>query len=217
MHKLIVSSSVATRSAPNRIFKLAMGLLMFASLWMVLQSVAHAGQCASILQQSFKRLQDGQPVDLCQYAGKVVLVVNTASYCGNTDQYNGLEDLYRRYKNQGLVVLGFPANDFGNQEPDSNAKIAKFCRSTYGVEFPMFEKSSVVGAKRNPLFAELSRRTGQQPEWNFHKYLIDRKGERILSFEANLQPNDARLREELGRMLGSSPNASSAPKFLRRT
>jgi glutathione peroxidase len=101
------------------------------------------------------------------------------------------------------VVLGFPSNDFGGQEPGSNKQIAKFCRLTYGVEFPMFEKSSVVGEKRNALFAELHRRTGQQPRWNFHKYLIDRSGSQVLSFESAVSPDDRRLMQELQKMLDS--------------
>jgi glutathione peroxidase len=170
-----------------------------------------AGDCPPILKHSFNSLQTGQPQDLCQYQGKVVLVVNTASYCGYTDQYGGLEDLYRRHKDQGLVVLGFPANDFGNQEPESNARIAKFCRLTYGVEFPMFEKSRVAGAQRNPLYAELHKRTGVAPRWNFHKYLIDPSGERVLSFESAVPPDDKRLVDEVRKML------DARKKLVRRT
>jgi glutathione peroxidase len=172
---------------------------------------ARAGDCPALLKHSFNSLQTGKPQDLCQYRGKVVLVVNTASYCGYTDQYGGLEELYRRYKDQGLVVLGFPANDFGNQEPENNAKIAKFCRLTYGVEFPMFEKSRVVGAQRNPLYEQLQQRTGAEPRWNFHKYLIDPSGERVLSFESAVAPDDKRLVEEVRKML------DARKKLVRRT
>ncbi len=164
---------------------------------------AIAGGCPELLRHSFNSLQTGERQDLCQYQGKVLLVVNTASYCAYTDQYGGLEALYRQYKDRGLVVLGFPSNDFGNQEPGSNQKIAEFCRLTYGVEFPMFEKSNVVGPQRNALFAELQRRTGEQPRWNFHKYLIDPSGERVLSFGSGVQPDDRRLMQELKKMLDS--------------
>ncbi len=164
-------------------------------------SRAQANECPELLRHSFNSLQTGVPQDLCQYQGKVLLVVNTASYCAFTDQYGGLEALYRRYKDQGLVVLGFPSNDFGNQEPGSNQKIAEFCRLTYGVQFPMFEKTSVIGPQRNALFAELHRRTGEQPRWNFHKYLIDAKGERVLSFGSSVPPDDRRLIEEMRKML----------------
>ncbi|TMH31373.1 MAG: hypothetical protein E6H66_16235, partial [Betaproteobacteria bacterium] len=118
----------------------------------------------------------GKAESLCQYQGKVLLIVNTASYCGYTHQYEGLEALYHKYKDRGLVVLGFPTNDFGEQEPGTNQEIAEFCRLTYGVEFPMFEKSSIKSIKANPLFGELISRTGQAPQWNFHKYLVDRDG-----------------------------------------
>lgn len=171
---------------------------------------AIAGECPVLLRHSFNSLQTGERQDLCQYHGKVLLVVNTASYCAYTDQYGGLEALYRQYRDRGLVVLGFPSNDFGNQEPGSNQKIAEFCRLTYGVEFPMFEKSAVVGPQRNAFFAELYRRTGEQPRWNFHKYLIDPRGERVLSFGSNVQPDDRRLIQELKKML-------DARKLVKRT
>ncbi len=161
----------------------------------------HAADCPPLLNHTFNRLQDSVPQNLCQYRGKVVLVVNTASYCGFTDQYAGLESMYRQYKDKGLVVLGFPANDFGNQEPGSNAKIAAFCRRTYSVEFPMFEKSHVVGASANALFAELARRTGEQPQWNFHKYLIDREGGKVLSFGSSASPDDKALVGAMQKML----------------
>lgn len=122
--------------------------------------------CPAILQHRFDRLQDEKPQDLCQYAGQVVLVVNTASYCGFTQQYKGLEELYRRYRDRGLVVLGFPSNDFGQQEPGSNQQIAEFCENTFGVQFPMFAKSHVRGPQANALFRQLAERTGTTPKWN---------------------------------------------------
>lgn len=174
-------------------------VLLMAGLHYALD--ARAGACPELLRHPFNSLQTGTPQDLCQYRDKVLLVVNTASYCGHTDQYRGLEDLYRKYQGQGLVVLGFPSNDFGGQEPGSNKSIAKFCRLTYGVEFPMFEKSRVVGTGRNKLFEQLHQRTGQAPRWNFHKYLIDRGGSRVLSFESAVLPDDKRLLEALRKML----------------
>src|SRR3954466_13510303 len=129
-----------------------------------------AAACPALLNQQFLRLQDEKPQNLCQYAGKVLLVVNTASYCGFTPQYKGLEDLYGRYRDRGLVVLGFPSNDF-SQETGSNKDIADFCENTFGVKFPMFAKSSVRGRDANPLFRQLAAKTGRQPLWNFHKYL----------------------------------------------
>ena len=144
--------------------------------------------CPAILKHSFKRLQDEAPQDLCQYAGKVVLVVNTASYCGFTGQYEGLEALYARYQARGLVVLGFPSNDFGKQEPGSDKEIADFCYNTYAVKFPMFSKTAVSGAARNPLYVALAQATGQSPRWNFHKYLIDRSGKVVASFASEVEP-----------------------------
>jgi len=154
-------------------------------------SAAAAGACPALLQFTFNRLQTGESQSLCQFQGKVLLIVNTASYCGNTPQYEGLEALYRKYKDRGLVVVGFPSNDFGNQEPGSNKEIAEFCRTTYGVEFPMFEKSTVKSVGANPLFAELTTRTGNAPHWNFHKYVVDRTGTRVTSFSDSVKP-DAR-------------------------
>ena len=111
--------------------------------------------CASALSHTFLRLQDEVPQNLCQYQGKVIMVVNTASFCGFTSQYEGLEKIYARYKDKGFVILGFPSNDFGQQEPGSNKEIAEFCKNTYDVKFPMFAKSSVSGKDANPLFKML--------------------------------------------------------------
>jgi glutathione peroxidase len=159
--------------------------------------------CPAILQHRFDRLQDEKPQDLCQYAGKVVLVVNTASYCGFTQQYQGLEALYRRYRDRGLVVLGFPSNDFGQQEPGSNQQIAAFCENTFGVQFPMFAKSSVRGAQANPLFKQLVERTGTAPKWNFYKYLISRDGRTVLAYNSLTAPDSGTLQRDIERLLGS--------------
>lgn len=201
-------------SQTARVVPLWYPILFALSLVLILgafaASRAIASDCPPLLRHSFNSLQTGERQNLCQYRGKVLLVVNTASYCAYTDQYSGLEALYRQYQDQGLVVLGFPSNDFGNQEPGSNQKIAEFCRLTYGVKFPMFEKSTVVGPQRNAFYAELHRRTGEQPRWNFHKYLIDANGERVLSFGSGVQPNDPRLLDELKRMLAARRPAKAA-------
>ncbi|GGC88534.1 glutathione peroxidase [Undibacterium terreum] len=149
--------------------------------------------CPAILHHTFNRLQDDSKQDLCQYAGKVTLVVNTASYCGFTKQYEGLEALHAKYNPKGLVVLGFPSNDFGQQEPGSSKEIADFCFNTYGVKFPMFAKSSVTGKDVNPLHAELIKATGRTPKWNFTKYLIDRKGNVVASYPSETTPDDKKL------------------------
>ena len=149
--------------------------------------------CPALLKHEFARLQDDVPQNLCQYAGKVVLVVNTASYCGFTRQYEGLEALYAKYQSRGLVVLGFPSNDFGKQEPGSAKEIADFCFNTYGVKFPMFAKTEVTGPKRNPLYAELLQATKAEPKWNFHKFLIDRSGKPMATFVSNMEPENAAI------------------------
>ncbi len=163
-----------------------------------------AASCPALLDQQQPRLQDEKPVNLCDYQGKVLLVVNTASYCGFTGQYKGLEALYARYKDRGLVVLGFPSNDFGQQEPGSNAQIADFCENTYGVKFPMFAKSHVVagkGGEVNPLIATLTQRTGKAPGWNFHKYLVGRNGEPVASYPSQMGPENPVLVRDIEKLL----------------
>jgi len=152
-----------------------------------------AHSCPALLKHTFKRLQDDAPQDLCQYAGKVVLVVNTASYCGFTKQYEGLEKLYAKYGERGFVILGFPSNDFGRQEPGNSKEIADFCFNTYGVKFPMFAKSAVSGSQANPLYASLSKLTSKEPKWNFTKYLIGRNGKVIEYFPSEVAPEDSKL------------------------
>ena len=160
--------------------------------------------CPALLQHRLPRLQDEQPVDLCQYAGKVLLVVNTASQCAYTPQYKALEALQRRYGERGLVVLGFPSNDFGRQEPGSNAEIAEFCANQFDVSFPMFARSVVRGgAGVNPVFAALAAHTGEAPGWNFHKYVVGRDGREVLSFASAVDPQDPRLLKGIERLLAA--------------
>ncbi|MGZ5181017.1 MAG: glutathione peroxidase [Ramlibacter sp.] len=162
-------------------------------------TAAPAG-CPALLDQTFPRLQDEKPQSLCQYAGKVLLVVNTASYCGFTPQYKGLEALYARYRDRGLVVLGFPSNDFA-QETGSNKDIAEFCENTFGVKFPMFAKSSVRGRDANPLFRQLAARTGRQPLWNFHKYLVVRDGTVVAQYSSLTAPEDKAFVAQVEKLL----------------
>lgn len=163
-------------------------------LFVFLAFAAGAGQaaeCPPLLQREVPRLQDEKPQNLCQYAGKVVVIVNTASFCGFTGQYKGLEALHGKYKDRGLVVLGFPSNDF-SQEPGDNKTIAEFCENTYGVKFPMFVKTRVAasaGAQRHPLYAELAQMTGESPRWNFHKYVVARDGRAVHSFGSTTAPD----------------------------
>ena len=164
---------------------------------------ATTAPCPVLLDRTMARLQDDAPQQLCQYAGRVALVVNTASYCGYTRQYEGLEALFRAYRSRGFVILGFPSNDFGQQEPGSASQIADLCFNTYGVAFPMFAKTVVSGAKADPFFAALAKSAGSAPKWNFHKYLIDRSGRQVLSFGSRVKPEDrallARIEEFLGK------------------
>ncbi|HEX7890378.1 MAG TPA: glutathione peroxidase [Ramlibacter sp.] len=159
-----------------------------------------AAACPALLQHTFPRLQDEKPQALCQYSGRVLLVVNTASFCGFTPQYEGLEKLYAKYRDRGLVVLGFPSNDFA-QEGGSNKEIADFCENTFGVKFPMFGKSAVRGSDANPLFRELARQTGRAPLWNFHKYLIGRDGAIVANYSSLTRPDDPALLRALENQL----------------
>ena len=151
-----------------------------------------AAACPPLLDHRMDSIR-GEATDLCRFAGKVVLVVNTASYCGFTGQYEGLETLYQRYKDKGLVVLGVPSNDFGAQEPGSNEQVADFCERTYKVRFPMLAKSVVSGPEAVGLFRGLAASTGQSPKWNFHKYVLGRDGRAVASFPSAVPPGDAKV------------------------
>jgi len=168
------------------------------------RSGAKTQACPVLLDKTVLRLQDEKPQSLCQYAGKVVLVVNTASRCGYTGQYAGLEALYGRLQGRGLVVLGFPSNDFA-QEKGSNKEIAEFCENTFGVQFPMFAMSSVRGQDANPLFKELAARTGRQPLWNFHKYLVGRDGQPVAQFASTTAPDNKAFVAEIEKLLAAKP------------
>lgn len=157
--------------------------------------------CPALLQHTFARLQDEKPQSLCQYGGKVALIVNTASYCGFTPQYKGLEALYDKYKDKGLVVLGFPSNDF-SQEGGSNQQIADFCENTFGVKFPMFAKTQVTGRQAVPFYQQLAAAAGnQRPLWNFHKYLLGRDGKLVASYPSQVAPQDPKLIQEIEKQL----------------
>jgi glutathione peroxidase len=187
--------------------KILIGIeLVAASVAMATNVYAAQASCPSLLNHRMSSLQE-QPVNLCEYKGRVILFVNTASFCGNTPQYAGLEKLYAQLEPRGLTVIGFPANDFGAQEPGSNQEIAEFCKLTYNVKFPMMGKSGVLRKNANPVFAELIKRTGEGPEWNFHKYLVSRDSKTVRSFPANMQPDDPKLLLAIEEML-----AQPAPK-----
>jgi glutathione peroxidase len=153
---------------------------------------AFAGSLADIPLKDI----DGNAASLKPYAGKVLLIVNVASKCGNTPQYTALESLYEKYKGQGLVVLGFPCNDFGSQEPGTDADVKEFCTSTYHVTFPMFDKLHVKGPEQHPLYTALTGQSGAFPgdvKWNFGKFLVGRDGKPLERFEPGTKPNDAKV------------------------
>mgnify|MGYP000866711591 CR=1 FL=1 len=193
MDRLNWRSFSAQRQAMNILFRLFQTAAFGAAL---LAAPAYASPgaaaCPATLQHTFPRLQDEKPQSLCQYSGKVVLIVNTASFCGFTGQYKGLEELYSRYKGQGLVVLGFPSNDF-SQETGSNQQIAEFCENTFGVKFPMFAKTSVKGPEASPLFRQLAQLSGTAPRWNFHKYLLGRDGKLVDQYSSLTAPDSKGL------------------------
>jgi glutathione peroxidase len=140
---------------------------------------------------------DGTDASLGEYKGKVLLLVNVASKCGYTPQYAGLESLYEKYKDQGLVVIGFPANNFGSQEPGTNEEIKSFCTRTYHVSFPMYAKISVKGSDKTPLYHYLTEEanpaTNGEIGWNFTKFLVDRNGKVVARFDSKIKPDDAGL------------------------
>ncbi|MDX2065415.1 MAG: glutathione peroxidase [Fimbriimonadaceae bacterium] len=148
---------------------------------------------------------DGEKVNLAKFKGKALLVVNVASFCGYTRQYEGLEALHREYKDKGLVVMGFPANDFGSQEPGTEKEIKEFCTRKFDVTFPMFSKVPVVGEKKAPLFRYLienSDRPKDEVRWNFEKFVVNRKGEVVGRFKSGVEPTSPELKKAILAALG---------------
>jgi glutathione peroxidase len=164
---------------------------------------ATASACPQLLKHSFTPLMGGVERSLCQYQDKVVLVVNTASGCGFTPQFERLEALHRKYQERGLVVLGFPSNDFGGQEPGTARQIAEFCRVNYGVSFPIFGKTVVSGTGANSFYVALGQASGATPGWNFHKYLVDRSGTRVESFASSTAPDSPAFVAAIERLLAT--------------
>ncbi|OUV63683.1 MAG: glutathione peroxidase [Gammaproteobacteria bacterium TMED119] len=163
-------------------------ILKTLGLCIVLSTVSMACE-QSLLNHSFQRLASSEEINLCtEYREKVVLVVNTASKCGLTKQYEGLENLYQEYADAGLVVLGFPSNDFFGQEPGTEQEIQDFCKLTYGVKFPMLAKTTVKGDAAHAFYKDLKHHSGTYPQWNFHKYLIGRDGKYIDTFGPRTRP-----------------------------
>ena len=160
------------------------------------------GDCPELLDVEVRRLAGDETVRLCDaYRGNVILIVNTASKCGFTPQYEGLESLYREYRDRGLVVLGFPSNDFASQEPGNEQEIASFCRLTYAVDFPMFEKVHVKKGRAAPIFERLVAAGAGYPKWNFYKYLIDRNGNLVDHYVSFTKPEDRKVVKAIEKLL----------------
>lgn len=174
-----------------------LALSFFASTQLMAEPVkgpVTANGCPAALNFSLRALNSEEQINLCEtYRDKVVLIVNTASKCGFTPQFEGLEKLYQNYKERGLVVLGFPSNDFGGQDPGSEQAVKEFCRLTYDVQFPMFEKTHAAKDEASPLYKMLGEMAGEYPKWNFHKYLLNTQGELIGSFSSFVKPQDPEL------------------------
>jgi glutathione peroxidase len=159
-----------------------------------------AGQCPAFLNQDFKKLRSEQSINLCEaYAGKPLLIVNTASHCGYTPQFKGLEALHQKYRARGLMVVGFPSDDF-NQEAKQEAETAQICYINYGVTFTMLSPSAVTGGNANPVFKELARKSSA-PNWNFNKYLVSADGKVVRHFDSNVKPGSAQLNDAIEQLL----------------
>lgn len=182
-------------------------LLMLA----LLPATASAQTCSTLLDRELRPLAGKAPESLCKHQGKVLLIVNTASKCGLTPQYEALEAMHARLAPRGFAVLGFPSNDFLGQEPGTEEEIQEFCKLTYGVTFPMYEKVKVKGKDASPLYLQLRKATGDTPGWNFHKFLIGRDGEVAASFGSRTKPDDPALLAKIESLLAASPDEPEQP------
>ena len=186
--------------------------LMFVALSML---AVPAIACSPLLENSLRPLAGKTSETLCsRFEGQVLLIVNTASKCGFTPQYEGLEALHEKYKGQGFSVVGFPSNDFLGQEPGSEAEIKEFCTLTYGVKFPMYEKTAVKGDDAHPLYKQLKEATGHAPGWNFHKYLIDRNGKVVSDFGSRTKPDDKTMVAAIEKLIADKPAVAKAGATL---
>ena len=174
---------------------------IFVLILTFVTAASQASSCPDVLKFVKRKLNSEETVNLCQaYQGKTILFVNTASYCGFTPQFEGLESLYSQYKDKGLVVLGFPSHDF-NQEDKDEVKTGDICRLTYGVKFPMFEATKVKGKDADPLYRILAEKAGQAPKWNFYKYLMDKNGDIVNAYASKVKPSAPRLIKDIEQAL----------------
>ena len=186
---------------------------VLCSIGLLLAAGAAFAAGGGLLDRSYRPLAGKAPVNLQQaHGGKVLLVVNTASKCGFTPQFEALEALHAKYKGKGFAVLGFPSGDFMNQEYADEKQIQKFCTLTYGVKFPMFEKVHVKGEDATPLYRDLAKATGEAPSWNFHKYLVGRDGKVLASFGTRTKPDDKVVIEAIERALKAPQPAGPTAK-----
>ena len=194
-------TTIQPRRPAKPLSRKASGLLGGVVLALAGLAMAATG---GLLDHSYRPLAGKQPVDLAQaYGGKVLLIVNTASKCGYTPQFEALEALHAKYGKQGFAVLGFPSGDFKSQEFEEEGKIREFCTLTYGVKFPMFEKSHVIGPDASGLYKGLAAAAGEAPKWNFHKYLVGRDGRLVASYGSKTVPDDQQLVAAIERALAT--------------
>lgn len=188
---------------------LMIGVMVMGLFTQVVNAEQHIGDF------TFDALMGGDPISLSDYKGKVVMVVNTASQCGFTGQYEGLESLYQQYKDKGLVLIGVPSNDFGGQEPGSHEEIAEFCKLNYGVSFPMAAKYQVKGEGAHPFykFAHKVLGFGSAPKWNFHKYIIDKNGKLIDFFYTSTKPNAPKVIKVIETALNQKNFSNNPPNI----
>lgn len=178
--------------------------LLIAAVALGVSSLALADGCPALLQGELPKLGNKKPIDLCQqFAGKPLVVINTASYCGFAPQFEGLESVYKAYHGKGLEMLGVPSNDFKQEDADST-KTAKVCYANYGVTFTMTEMQPVRGADATPLFKELARQSAA-PKWNFYKYVVDRQGKVVASFSSLTKPDDPEFKAAIEKAIASRP------------
>lgn len=186
---------------------MSIGFISEALAVTLLASSAGAAACPPLLNDTQQRLHSSEQVELCQFAGKPLLIVNTASYCGFTGQFGGLETLWQELRDEDLIVLGFPSNDF-RQEDDDEAVTAEVCYVNYGVSFTMLAPSAVSSGAVNPVFAELARQGATPPRWNFHKYVVNRDGQLVAEFGSRTTPDDAALRSAIHEAIGPAQTAT---------
>ena len=191
------------------------GLRVMVAVALLGPALATAAECGVLEGAAFRPLAEKEPVQLCErFGGDVLLVVNTASKCGFTPQYEGLEALHQRFGAQGFAVVGFPSNDFMGQEPGSEEEIREFCRTNFGVDFPMFEKVTVKADNAVPFYRALAEGAGGEfPRWNFHKYLVDREGKVVASFGSRVKPDAEELVKAIEQAI-SAPKPAEAPPAL---